>query len=193
MTSIETLDFAGGTNNNMVSLVDKPTAPVPQPGNKKDTQENYDVQRQNVQENNIDKEQMMELSTPLNEVMDMQTDPNQMQMMQQQSVQPQQQMFPPVPDPGMFQQAPQEQQGGGEVVVQQPKKKKKNIGNLTDEQLDALLVGMAASIAFSPQIQEKLMQTVPSLFNDAGLRTIGGTVATGVLAGGIFYMGKRLL
>ena len=108
MTSIETMDFTSGSKNNMVSLENNPTPPVPTPGIKKDTQKNYDEQRENVQENNIDKEQMMELSTPLNEVMEMQTDPNQMQMMQQQSVQPQQQMFPAGPDPGMFQQ-PQQQ------------------------------------------------------------------------------------
>jgi hypothetical protein len=195
MTSIETLDFTSGTNKNMVSLDNNPTAPPPQPGHQKDTQANYEEQRENVQENNIDKEQMMELSTPLNEVMEMQTDPNQMQMMQQQSVQPQQQMFPAGPDPGMFQQQPQQQDDdGGEQQARRPKKSKsKNIGNLTDEQMDALLVGVAAGIAFSPQLQEKLVQFVPSFFNEAGVRTLGGTVATGVMAGGLFLLAKRLL
>ena len=170
------MDFTSGSNNNMVTLDNNPVAPVPQPGTKKDTQANYEEQRENVQENNIDKEQMMELSTPLNEVMEMQTDPNQIQMMQQQSMQPQQQMFPAGPDPGMFQhpQQQQEEEEGGEQQARRPKKSKsKNIGNLTDEQMDALLVGVAAGVAFSPQLQEKLIQFVPSFFNEAGVRTRG--------------------
>mgnify|MGYP006178977431 CR=1 FL=1 len=191
MTSIETLDFTSGTNKNMVSLDNNPTAPPPQPGHQKDTQANYEEQREKMQENNIDKEQMMELSTPLNEVMDMQTDPNQMQMMQQQSVQPQQQTFPAGPDPGMFQQQPQQQESGGDQQVAVAKSK--NMGNLSDEQMDALLVGVAATIAFSPQLQEKLVQFIPSLFNEAGVRTIGGTVATGLVAGGLFLIAKRVM
>ena len=192
MTSIETLDFSSGGNSNMVSLENpenkNPTAPVPQPGHKDNANSGYDMQREKTQDNNIDKEQMMELSTPLNEVMDIQADPMQqqaqMQMMQQQ---PQQQMFPAGPDPSMYQQEPQQQQ----ETPQAPKKA--NIGNLTDEQLDALLVGLAAAVAFSPQLQEKMVQFIPSLFNEAGVRTMGGTVATGVIAGGLFLLAKRVL
>jgi len=193
MTSIETLDFASSSNSNMVSIENpenkNPTAPMPQPGHKDNANSGYDMQREKTQDNNIDKEQMMELSTPLNEIMDIQADPMQqqaqMQMMQQQ---PQQQMFPAGPDPSMYQQEPQQQQ-------QEEKKapKKANIGNLTDEQLDALLVGLAAAVAFSPQLQEKMVQFVPSLFNEAGMRTMGGTVATGVIAGGLFLLAKRVL
>ena len=102
-------------------------------------------------------------------------------------MQPQQQMFPAGPDPNMFQQEPPQQQ----EAPQAPKKA--NIGNLTDEQLDALLVGLAAAVAFSPQLQEKMVQFVPSLFNEAGVRTMGGTVATGVIAGGLFLLAKRVL
>ena len=192
MTSIETLDFSSGGNSNMVSLENpenkNPTAPVPQPGHKDNANSGYDMQREKTQDNNIDKEQMMELSTPLNEVMDIQADPMQqqaqMQMMQQQ---PQQQMFPAGPDPGMYQQEPQQQQ----EAPQAPKKS--NIGNLTDEQLDALLVGLAAAVAFSPQLQEKMVQFIPSLFNEAGVRTLGGTAATGIVAGGLFLLAKRVL
>tara|TARA_R110000850_G_scaffold242538_1_gene367280 strand:+ start:152 stop:730 length:579 start_codon:yes stop_codon:yes gene_type:complete len=192
MTSIETLDFtSSASNSNMVPINNNPSAPVPQPGHKDDINSNYDEGRAKTQDNNIDKEQMMELSTPLNEIMDIQTDPGQqqgqMQMMQQQSVQPQQQMFPAGPDPGMFQQEPQQE------PQQQQAPKKANIGNLTDEQLDALLVGLAAAVAFSPQLQEKMVQFVPSLFNEMGVRTIGGTVATGVVAGGLFLLAKRVL
>ncbi len=194
MTSIETLDFTSSGNSNMVSLENpenkNPTAPVPQPGHKDNANSGYDMQREKTQDNNIDKEQMMELSTPLSEAMDIQSDPMQqqaqMQMMQQQSIQPQQQMFPAGPDPSMYQQEPQQQE-----APQAPKKA--NIGNLTDEQLDALLVGLAAAVAFSPQLQEKMVQFVPSLFNEAGVRTMGGTVATGVIAGGLFLLAKRVL
>ena len=198
MTSIETLDFASSGNSNMVSLENpenkNPVAPPPQPGHNDNANSGYDMQREKTQDNNIDKEQMMELSTPLNEVMDIQADPMQqqaqMQMMQQQSMQPQQQMFPAGPDPSMYQQEPQQQQQQQE---EQKAPKKANIGNLTDEQLDALLVGLAAAVAFSPQLQEKMVQLVPSLFNEAGMRTMGGTVATGVVAGGLFLLAKRVL
>ena len=175
----------------MVSLQDKPTPKgPPEPGVPADSQSNYNNQRDNLSENNIDKEQMMELSTPLNEVMEIQPDMQQQQqpMMPQQQPSFQQQFAPPMMDSSMGGGAPpQEQQ------VQPQAAKAANPGNLTDEQLDALVVGVVAAVAFSPQLKEKMMDMVPSLFNEAGVRTMGGTVATGLVAGGLYLLLKKFL
>ena len=212
MTSIETLDFSSNANSSMVAL-DKPVpaqsnsppphnnvaAPPPQPGaphtgGEGGAQANYNDQRKNVADNNIDKEQMMELSTPLNEVMEIQADPMQqqagMQMMQQQGPGPQQQMFAPGPDASMFSAQPPNQDAQAE---QAQAAKKSNPGNLSDEQFDALLVAVAAAAAFSPQIRDKMIQFAPQLFTEAGSRTLAGTAVTAAAAGGVFLLAKRLL
>ena len=175
-TSLETLDF-NNSDNSMVAL-DKPMAPMPAVD--KEPRENiYDGQRQNLEKNNIDKEQMMDLSTPLNEVMDMPQEP------QQQMMQPQQQMMPAQPEmmaPQPMAQPQQTQQAASQ-----------NPGGLTDDQMDALLVAGAAVVAFSPQIKERMMQYAPTMFTDGGSRTLGGTVATGLVAAGLFYGVKKFV
>ena len=169
-TSLETLDF--NSDNSMVAL-DKPVAPMPAVD--KEPRENiYDGQRQNLEKNNIDKEQMMELSTPLNEVMDMPQQP------EQQMMAPQPEMMAPQP-----MQQPQAQP--------QPQVASQNPGGLTDEQMDALLVAGAAVVAFSPQLKERMMQYAPTMFTDGGSRTLGGTVATGLVAAGLFYGVKKFV
>ena len=189
MTDITTLDFSNNSDG-MVALQDKPTAPPPEPGGASDSQSTYNSQRENLAENNVDKEQMMELSTPLNEVMEIQQESPMMQqpMMQQQQQQPsfQQQFAPPMMD-SMGAAPPQGQ------PQQQGPVKGPNPGNLTDEQMDALVVGMVAAVAFSPQLKEKMMDMVPSLFNEAGVRTVGGTVATGLVAAGLFLILKKFV
>jgi hypothetical protein len=59
--------------------------------------------------------------------------------------------------------------------------------------MDALVVGMVAAVAFSPQLKDKMMDMVPSLFNEAGVRTVGGTVATGLVAAGLFLLLKKFI
>jgi hypothetical protein len=191
MTDITTLDFSNNSDG-MVSLQDKPTPKgPPAPGVPADSQSNYNNQRENLSENNIDKEQMMELSTPLNEVMEIQPEPPMMQqqpMMPQQQPSFQQQFAPPMMDSSMGGgAAPQEQQAQPQAA------KAANPGNLTDEQMDAIVVGLVAAVAFSPQLKEKMMDMVPSLFNEAGVRTMGGTVATGLVAAGLFLILKKFL
>jgi hypothetical protein len=187
MTDITTLDFSNNSDG-MVSLQDKPTAPPPESGKTSDSQSTYNDQRENLAENNIDKEQMMELSTPLNEVMEIQPDMQQQQqpMMQQQQPSFQQQFAPPMMD--AMGAAPSQEQPQPQAPAKAP-----NPGNLTDEQMDALVVGMVAAVAFSPQLKEKMMDMVPSLFNEAGVRTMGGTVATGLVAGGLFLILKKFV
>ena len=175
-TKIETLDF--NSNSDMVPLNNNPTAPMPET-DKEPKQSTYESQRDNLAKNhpknNIHKDQMMELSTPLNEVMDM-------------PPQEQQQMMAP-PQPTMM--APQAPTMPAQE--QQVPRVKKNPGGLSDEQMDALLVAGAAAIAFSPQVKERMMQYVPNLFSENGARTIGGTVATGLVAAGVFYGVKKFV
>ena len=173
-TKLETLDFSQGASD-MVAL-DKPMGPMPEiprePANA-----NYEEQRENLEKNNVDKEQMMELSTPLNEVMDVPMD-----------------QAPPMPQPQqMMAAAPQEMASPMPAQQQQQKKSHQNPGGLSDEQMDALLVAAAAAIAFSPQVKERMVQYVPSLFTEGGSRTMGGTVATGLVAAGVFYGVKKFV
>ena len=188
MTSIETLDF--NQSDSMVAIDDKkhdnPQAPIPDVS-REIPPNTYNDQREKLANNNIDKEQMMELATPLTEVMDMPQPPTQQQVM------PNHQMMggPQTQEQLMNQPFIESPMGGAQQ--QQVAPPKQNPGNLTDEQLDALLVGMTAAFAFSPQAQEKLVQYVPSFFNETGVRTLGGTVATGAIAAGMFLIVKRFI
>tara|TARA_R110002074_G_scaffold145707_1_gene294802 strand:+ start:111 stop:692 length:582 start_codon:yes stop_codon:yes gene_type:complete len=188
-TKIETLDF--NQSEGMVNIQDeKNKMPAPMPEISREPVPNtYNDQREKLSKNNIDKEQMMELATPLTEIMDMPAPPTQQQVMPSpQMAMGQQTQEQLINQP--FIDAPQQQQGQGEGQVVA---KKQNIGNLTDEQLDAVLVGITAAIAFSPQVQEKLVQYIPTLFNEAGVRTVGGTVVTAAVAGGIFLIIKKFV
>lgn len=174
-TKLETLDFSQGAND-MVAL-DKPMAPMPEIA-REPANTNYNEQRENLEKNNVDKEQMMELSTPLNEVMDVPMEqPPQMLPPQQMMAAAPQEMASPTPTQSQQQQ-------------QMPRQ---NPGGLSDEQMDALLVAAAAAIAFSPQVKERMVQYVPSLFTEGGSRTMGGTVATGLVAAGVFYGVKKFV
>ena len=132
---------------------------------------------------------MMELATPLNEVMDMPQPPSQQQVMPH----PQMGGVGPQTQEQLINQPFVESPMGGSPQQAQAVVAKQNPGNLTDEQFDALLVGVTAAIAFSPQVQEKMIEYIPSLFNKAGVRTIGGTVATGAVAAGVFLIIKRFV
>jgi len=171
-TSIETLDF--NNNDNMVSL-DVPKTDKVQRDN------TYETNRENISNNNVpnDKEDMMsEFATPLSEVMpseNMMMAPDQQQMMQA-----------PSPAPSMMQAPQQQQQQSG--VAQAG-----NFGNLTDDQIDALVVGVAAMLAFSPQVKERLVSSIPSLFTEAGNRTLAGNLSTGLIAGIVFYIVKKFV
>jgi hypothetical protein len=140
----------------------------------------YDSQRENLAknltENNIDKEQMMELATPLDEVMDA---PGQGQQM----------MAPP--QPTMM--APQAPMMAQPEPQQAAPRKSQNPGGLTNDQMDALLVAAAAVIAFSPQVKDQIGKYAPQLFDEQGARTLAGTVATGLVAAGAFYGVKKFV
>jgi hypothetical protein len=119
-------------------------------------------------------------STPIAELMG-QPEPMEMQQMQmpmQQQMPMQMQMAmaaPPAP-------APQQAQ------VSAPESK--NPLNLTDQQMQALLVAACTAAAISTPVQEKLASMIPQFLNDMGRRSLVGLAATGLVASVIFYAGQ---
>jgi len=65
--------------------------------------------------------------------------------------------------------------------------------NLTDEQAEALFVGLVAVVAFSKPLQEKLATMVPKFVGENGSRSVTGLAATGVVAAALFYFGRRVV
>jgi hypothetical protein len=66
---------------------------------------------------------------------------------------------------------------------------KQNPMNLTDEQMTALLVGVAAAIASSKMVQEKLASMIPQVGSDP--QGMFAVAVTGLVAALLFYFGKR--
>ena len=164
-TNIETMDFSN--SDGMVEL------PQSDKVSKDDT---YETQRElSDRNNNIeDNQSEMDLATPLSEVMGEPEQPQQQQMMMQ--APSANAMVPPM--------APPQQQ-------QQQAPKPANPGNLSDDQIDAVLVAAVAMLAFSNPVREKLLQYAPQLFNENGARTLAGGITTGLLAGGVFWGVKK--
>jgi hypothetical protein len=79
---------------------------------------------------------------------------------------------------------PQQQQ-------QQAAPQTKNPFNLTDEQMQAVIVAACTAAAISKPVQEKLANYVPQFLNEQGHRSMVGLAATGAVAAGIFYVLKR--
>ena len=83
------------------------------------------------------------------------------------------------------------------VQMQKPQQaaepKNKNPFNLTDKQMEALVAGVCAVIAFSKPLQEKLSTTIPQFLDEAGSRSTVGLVATGLIAALIYYNIQKFL
>ena len=85
------------------------------------------------------------------------------------------------PDADIVQQpSPSMLMGGAPSKKEAPKKK----STLTPEQMDALIAGAAAVIAFSKPLQDKILQMVPA----GGLV---GTLATALVAAIVFFFLKK--
>lgn len=69
----------------------------------------------------------------------------------------------------------------------------KNPMNLTDEQMEALFVGVVAMIAFSKPVQEKLASVIPQFIGDDGARSTAGLAITGATAAAIYFFGRRFV
>ena len=69
----------------------------------------------------------------------------------------------------------------------------KNPFNLSDDQMRSLVAGVAAIIAFSKPIQDKLSTTLPQFLTETGSRSTTGLIATGLIAALVFYLAQRFL
>ena len=95
--------------------------------------------------------------------------------------------FMMAPQPSYVQQAPSAQQG------KQPVGQSKNPMNLTDEQMEALLAGVVAVLAFSGFAQEKLSTLVPKFLDESGKQSTIGMLVTALLVAALFYFGRRFV
>jgi len=135
----------------------------------------------NQPEKNVSQNKEMTMdSTPISDIMGQPEMPLEPPMMESD---------PRVQQPVVMQQPmvmqPQQQQ------QQQAAPQNKNPFNLTDEQMQAVIVAACTAAAISKPVQEKLANYVPQFLNDQGHRSAVGLAATGAVAAGIFYVLKR--
>jgi len=69
----------------------------------------------------------------------------------------------------------------------------KNPLGLTDEQFQAAIAGLAAIVAFSKPVQEKLADMVPKFLTDSGNVSTTGMAITALLTAVVFYFALKLL
>ena len=98
------------------------------------------------------------------------------------------------PQPSYVQQQMPTPQGYAQTQKpQKPATSSKNPMNLTDEQMEALLAGAAALLAFSGFAQDKLSTLVPKFLDEAGRRSSVGSIVTALLVAIIFYFGRKFV
>jgi hypothetical protein len=132
------------------------------------------------QEKNTLSEVEMNLSTPIEEVMD-----SPMGLMQPQMGMQQPQMI----DGRVVAEHPVGPSATAQVV--QTSSHKNYPMNLNEDQIQALIAGLAGVAAFSKPVQERLLSSLPQAIGpDGGLSTIG-MVITALIAAVIFYLVKR--
>jgi len=64
-------------------------------------------------------------------------------------------------------------------------------GGLSASQFEMLLIAAAAAVAFSPQVQDRLRVTVPTLFTYDGEMTVAGTLATAVAVAAAIHLARK--
>jgi hypothetical protein len=169
MDGVNTMDLNGGGLSDMTPVFSFDTPPK-----EPEVKKQYEVPPPiNAPEKNISKSKMD--STPINDI-----------------------MGPPGGDMSgqdprfMMEQAPMYVQQA-QHVPNKTSSSSKNPMNLTDEQMEALLAGVAAVIAFSSGVQGKLATTIPQFLSEAGERSNIGLLVTALLAALVFYFAKRFV
>jgi len=89
-------------------------------------------------------------------------------------------------DPRMMQAAPPTVATTDKQVAE-----KKNPMNLTDDQMQALVVAACTAAAISKPVQEKLAGTIPQFLNAQGNRSMVGLASTGLVAAILFYFARK--
>ena len=136
----------------------------------------------NQPEKNVSQNKEMTMdSTPISDIMGHPEMPLEPPMMESD---PRVQQPVVMQQPMVMQQQQQQQQP--QMAVQT-----KNPFNLTDEQMQAVVVAACTAAAISKPVQEKLANYVPQFLNEQGHRSMVGLAATGGVAAAIFYVLKR--
>ena len=162
MTDIRTMNLSDNSDAGMVSL-NPSTSFV----------------SQNSEEKNVSENKVTMDSTPIAELMGQPEPieaPQQMPMQMPVQMPAQMQMMAAAPQPAMAEptKAPES----------------KNPFNLTDQQMQALLVSACTAAAISTPVQEKLATMIPQFLNDAGRRSLIGLGATGLVAAILFHISQ---
>jgi cell division septation protein DedD len=184
MTDVMTMNLSDAGDSGMVSLNNNQSSNfVQQPPDNIQFQDNP----QNIaSEKNMSENKQTMDSTPISDIMG----------------QPEQPLEPPMMavDPRMVQaqaQAPmmalQQQPQTSTHTEKEKKTSSKNPFDLTDDQMQALLVAACTAVAISKPVQEKLATTVPRFLNDSGARTMVGLGSTGLVAAVVFYFVRRYI
>lgn len=95
----------------------------------------------------------------------------------------------------MYAQAPSSQmqmQPQQQAYQQAPMMQKQNPMNMTDDQYQALVAGVAAIIAFCKPVQEKLVSFFPQLMVEGNLST-AGLVVSGLIAAVLYYLAQKFV
>ena len=169
MTDVHTLNL-GDSGDGMVSLNNPSTSFIPNTS-------------QNFPEKNISENKQTMDSTPISDIMGQTQEPLEPPMMAADPRMVQSQMQAPMM---ALQQPVQQQQAQTEE-----KKSTGNPLNLTDEQLQLVLIAACTGAAISKPVQEKLAKFVPQFLNANGNRSMVGLASTGVVAAAMFYIVKR--
>lgn len=93
-------------------------------------------------------------------------------------------------DPRMMQQM-QQPTVMAPSTTKSPQTKKANPMNLTDDQMQALIVAVCTGISISKPVQEKLAGTIPQFLNAQGSRSMIGLASTGLVAALLFYVARK--
>jgi hypothetical protein len=160
------------TDINTLNLADNDDGMVPLNDNRSTTfinKEAFSQPEKNVSEN----KQTMD-STPINDIM--MEPPMMMDEPRMQGMMPQ--MTAPQP------------QGAYAMPQKEAKPESKNPLNLTDDQMIALVAGLAAALAVSKPVQDKLVTSIPKFLNEQGSRSMVGLASTGLVAAVVFYIAK---
>ena len=158
-----------------LNLVDNDDGMVPLNDNRSTSFVNKEQQAFSEPEKNVSENKQTMDSTPINDIMmepPMMMDEPRMQGMMPQMTAPQPQ--------------------GAYAMPQQEQKapESKNPFNLTDDQMIALVAGLAAALAVSKPVQDKLVTSVPKFLNEQGARSMVGLASTGLVAAVVFYFVK---
>lgn len=169
----ETMNLSD-SGDGMVPLNFEPTANQMTP-----TSNDTGTVQNNNPEKNIMREHIKMDSTPLNDI-----------MTSQEVMETQQPMMMAPPQSSMMAQQAMMMAPPQAAAAQAPLPSK-NPFNLTDDQMQALIVAVCAAIAFSDPVQAKLGSTIPQFLVESGNRSMIGLLISGLVAAILFYFGQR--